>query len=58
MKVLSCLIVLVALSNAFADKHSFRGYKLVRITPATQEQKNIIGQWEHNPEVNQIMIKY
>jgi len=52
-KLLSYFILFIVVNNALSEtlKHSFVGYKLIRLTPEKEEHLKIIREWEHNPEV-------
>lgn len=50
LKALSCFVLLTVFSNGLSEKHSFTGYKLIRLSPEKEEQLKIIREWENNPE--------
>jgi hypothetical protein len=47
-------VLLLLVANAFldvsAEKHSFVGYKLLRLNPVEESHFELIREWEHNPE--------
>ena len=54
-KVFSIFVFLLVVNNALSEKHSFVGYKLIRLTPTNDVHLKLIQEWEHNPEVNFII---
>ena len=46
----SFILVALALSNAFAEKFSFEGYKLIRITPKSVQHLETLATWENNQD--------
>jgi len=46
-KILACLLAVVI---ATAQANHFRSHRLVRIAPKSEEQKALVGSWQHNPD--------
>jgi len=49
-KLLSYFVLCLVINDSLSEKHSFVGYKLLRLTPESEDHLKLIREWEHNPE--------
>lgn len=54
-KLVLCLVIALLGCGVLAEKFSYKGYKLIDITPKTSDQLELLAKWENNQDVTNLL---